>query len=190
MPTSFLNLPYNGVIDIISHVVDKTFSLDLLIPLFQAWSLQCGDEVNASAAERLDQIAAVQWADAIVNICKRTVTTKLRPPGAAVAIPLYGTNWMLRAFPSGRTTRAAAVAGATIERLLTGKGSICSLGQVVVIEIRMLIQAALRVLAGVHSVEDVVAGCIFGHICGYSIPKLREWVSESIQKARNPPKKK
>lgn len=74
------------------------------------------------------------------------------------------------AFPSGHTVTVSALAGVSLSLLVRNEGRMGARAtSFALTEMAALSAAALRVLAGAHSTEDVAAGWLLGHGAGLAV---------------------
>lgn len=74
------------------------------------------------------------------------------------------------AFPSGHTVTVSALAGVSLSLLARNEGRVGARAtSFALTEIAALSAAALRVLSGAHSTEDVAAGWLIGHGAGLAV---------------------
>jgi hypothetical protein len=112
-------------------------------------------------------LKSLWYTEALVEALKRAIG-RLRPLGALALVPVKSQDWMYRSLPSRHAARTAAIAGNLVARCISD-ASDKRVFMAALAEACALSVAALRVLAGVHNVEDVVVGWALAHAIALSV---------------------
>ena len=92
---------------------------------------------------------------------------RLLPRGVLVVAPFQASEWLNQSCHSGHAGKAASIAAKMVARCVrdNGNGNLKGLhvALAVVSEAAAVAVAALRVLAGLHHVEDVIASFLIAH---------------------------
>ena len=164
-------LPYNPVCDFLSDALvcgvvnTSTIFSSVVMDLMDGRPHQNIIDTHLRALER-------SWyTDALMESLKRVVG-RLRPPGALVVAPSKSSEWLNQSFPSGHAGKAASVAASMLARCVRDVGSGNLKGHRVALavlsEAAAVTVAVLRVLAGLHHVEDVIASFVLAHVVVFS----------------------
>lgn len=164
-------LPYNPVCDFLSDALvcglvnTGTIFSSVVADLIDGRPHQNIIDTHLRALER-------SWyTDALMESLKRVVG-RLRPPGALVVAPSKSSEWLNQSFPSNHAGKAASVAASMLSRCVRDAGNGKLRWTRVAIaagsEAAAVTVAILRVLAGLHHVEDVIASFLLAHVVVFS----------------------
>jgi membrane-associated phospholipid phosphatase len=164
-------LPYNPACDFLSDALAcalvnaGTIFSSVAVDLIDGRPHQDIIDTHLRALER-------SWyTDAAMESLKRVVGRQ-RPPGALVAAPSNSSEWLIQSFPSGHAGKAASVAASMLARCVRDAGNGKLKWNRVAIaagsEAAAVTVAMLRVLAGLHHVEDVIASFLLAHVVVFS----------------------
>ena len=159
-------LPYNPLFDMLSTSVLCDVGNAVVLLSSVALDLIDGRPEQYVIDTHLRALERSWYTDAVMESMKRVVG-RLRPPGALAIAPFQSSEWLHQSFPSGHAGKAASVAASMVVRCLRDDGNGNLKGHRVALavasEAAAVSVAALRVLAGLHNVEDVITSFLVAH---------------------------
>ena len=164
-------LPYNPAFDLLSTAVLCDVGNAIVLFSSVALDLIDGRPEQYVIDTHLRALERSWYTDAVMESMKRVVG-RLRPPGALVVAPLQSSEWLHQSCPSSHAGKAASIAASMVARCVRddGNGNLKGprVALAVVSEAAAVAVAVLRVLAGLHHVEDVIASFLIAHAVVFS----------------------